>query len=214
MINLNFIWFLIAIIFSSFIEARPVSYPGGLTLMLMNDTDKNSVHAHYSPTSHISLGYKFEYWRENQFTFNGIQMNNLIKRWNKPQSQANLYVKSAIGSAFSDKGKFENKNNISGFLGISTDWETQRYFIAYENRFTEAGKIDRFFMQSIHLGITPYIGNYGDLHTWIMIKATDSSGDNRGMDITPHFRFFKGIHLLEVGANLKGKAMLNYIYRY
>ena len=29
-------------------KARPVSYPGGLTLMLMNSGMKNSLHTHYS----------------------------------------------------------------------------------------------------------------------------------------------------------------------
>ena len=49
-------------------EARPVSYPGGITLMLMNDSMKNSLHAHYSPSAQTSFGYKFEYWRSNEFS--------------------------------------------------------------------------------------------------------------------------------------------------
>ena len=53
--NLNYFWFLIAMIFFSFIEARPVSYPGGITLMQMNDTNKNSFHLHYSPTAKVSI---------------------------------------------------------------------------------------------------------------------------------------------------------------
>ena len=90
-------------------KARPVSYPGGLTLMLMNSGMKNSLHTHYSPTAKTSLGYKIEYWRNDEFTLNMIQMNNLIKRWNKPESQANFYLKSAIGAALSDKADFESK---------------------------------------------------------------------------------------------------------
>ena len=45
-----------------------------------------------------------------------IQMNNLIKRWNKPESQANFYLKSAIGAALSDKADFESKKNFAGLL--------------------------------------------------------------------------------------------------
>ena len=37
-------------------KARPVSYPGGLTLMLMNSSMKNSLHTHYSPTSKHIFG--------------------------------------------------------------------------------------------------------------------------------------------------------------
>ena len=81
--KLNYFCFLIPLIFSSFIEARPVSYPGGITLMQMNDTNKNSFHLHYSQTAKVSFGYKFEYWREKEFSINALQMNNLLKRWNK-----------------------------------------------------------------------------------------------------------------------------------
>ena len=36
------------ILLSKNIIARPVSYPGGITFMQMNDTNKNSIHLHYS----------------------------------------------------------------------------------------------------------------------------------------------------------------------
>ena len=37
------------------------------------------------------------------------------------------------------------KVNFSGFIGLSTDWEDQVYFIEYENRYTKASKIHNFF---------------------------------------------------------------------
>jgi len=64
-----FLWALLGMgLFIPSAHARPVSYPGGVTLMLMNDGDKNTAHLHYSPTAKTSLGYKFEYWREKDFT--------------------------------------------------------------------------------------------------------------------------------------------------
>jgi hypothetical protein len=185
-----------------------------MTLMLMNNSMKNSLHAHYSFTAQTSLGYKFEYWRKNQFSLNLVQMNNLIKRWNKPDSQANFYLKSGLGNAYSDKGRFNSKKSIAGFTGVSADWENQRYFIQYANRYTYAAEIDEFYTQYLHFGITPYIGNYGDVHTWIMMKIDHSPKDKKNFIFTPHFRFFKDVHLLEVGADLSGKIMLNYVFRY
>ena len=61
------------------------------------------------------------------------QMNNLLKKWNKPDSQANFYLKSGLGNAYSDKGRFNSKKSIAGFTGISTDWENQRCFIQYRS---------------------------------------------------------------------------------
>jgi len=205
----------LAILFNSdFVSSRPVSYPGGLTLMLMNNSMKNSLHAHYSPTAKTSLGYKFEYWRKNQFSLNLIQINNLIKRWNKIDSQANFYLRSGLGNAYSDKDKFDSKKSITGFTGISMDWENQRYFIQYANRYTYAYEIDEFYTQSLHFGITPYIGDYGDIHTWIMMKIDHTPKFKNNFILTPHFRFFKDVHLLEVGADLSGNVLFNYVFRY
>jgi len=196
------------------VKARPVSYPGGWTLMLKNNNYKNSVHAHYSLSSYTSLGYRFEYLRENNYSLNAFQINRLLKRWNEPNSQANLYIKSAIGNANSYKKKNNNKSSFAGFFGFSADWENQRYFISYDNRYIEAGEIDSFYQQSFRFGIAPYIGDYGDLHTWLMIKLEHIPEAHQNLSLTPHIRLFKGFHLLEIGANLKSKIMLNYIFRY
>ena len=97
---------------------------------------------------------------------------------------------------------------------MSTDWENQRYFIQYANRYTKAFEINDFYTQFIHFGIAPYIGEYGDIHTWFMIKIDHTPEFKRNLVITPHLRFFKNVHLVEVGADTKGNVMFNYVFRY
>ena len=84
------------------INARPISYPGGWTLMQANDFSKHSFHVHYSPSIDYSIGYRAEYWREKEWQFHGLQLNYLIKRINKPRSQTNFYLKNGIGLATSN----------------------------------------------------------------------------------------------------------------
>lgn len=195
-------------------EARPVSYPDGITFMSMNDGDKNTAHLHYSPTAKMSLGYKFEYWRDKEMTLNAVQMNNLLKRWNKKDSQANLYLKSGIGIAYSDAGDFDSETSAAGFTGIAVDWEDRRKFISYENRYTEAGDIDNFYQQSARIGWAPYEGDYGDLHTWLMLQVEHSPESKDNFTMTPLVRFFKDVHLLEAGMNTRGEVLFNYVFRY
>lgn len=195
-------------------RARPVSYPGGWTLMLMNDGYRNSAHIHYSPTAKASLGYKFEYWRDQDFTLNTLQMNNLLKRWNQPDSQANFYLKSGIGLAYSDAGGFNNETDPAGFMGLALDWENRSYFVAYQNRYTEAGDIDDFYQQSFRIGWAPYEGDYGDLNTWLMLQVEHMPEADDNFTVTPLVRFFKNVHLLEAGVNNRGKLLFNYIFRY
>lgn len=195
-------------------QARPVSYPGGFTVMTMNDADRHSAHLHYSPTAKYSIGYRAEYWRDSDMQLHALQMNNLLKRWNGPASQANLYLKSGIGLAQSDKGNFDNKIEAAAFTGIATDWETRRYFISYENRYTEAGDIDDFYMQSARVGIAPYVGDYGDLHTWLMLETQHSPENKDPWTVTPLVRLFKGVNLMEAGISNKGDILFNWVIRY
>ena len=195
-------------------QARPVSYPGGITGMFTNDADKHAMHLHYSPTAKMSLGYKLEYWRDQDFTINALQMNNLLKRWNGKDSQANIYLKSGLGMAYSDAGDFDHEKDLAAFSGIAMDWENRRFFASYENRYTEAGDIANFFTQSARVGVAPYVGDYGDLHTWLMLQVDHKPESRDHVTVTPLVRMFKGVHLGEAGISDKGDVMFNYIIRY
>lgn len=196
------------------VDARPVSYPGGVTFMTMNNGDMNSAHLHYSPTAKLSLGYKFEYWRDGDYTINAVQMNNLLRRWNKKHSQANLYLKSGIGIAHSNDGDEPSQTEAATFTGVAADWENRRFFTSYENRYTEAGEIDDFFMQSARVGWAPYEGDYGDIHTWLMLQVEHTPEAQDHVSVTPLVRFFKGVHLLEAGMSNQGDVLFNYVFRY
>ena len=98
--------------------------------MTMNDVDKNSLHLHYSPTADYSVGWRHEYLRDSKANVDSAQVNYLVKRWNMPKAQANIYVKSGVGIAYDD-----GEVNPAAFTGLATDWENQRFFISYENRF-------------------------------------------------------------------------------
>jgi len=194
--------------------ARPVSYPGGWTFMTMNNGVRNSAHIHYSPTAKISLGVRHEDWKNRDFSMTMLQANILLKRWNKKYSQANLYLKTGLGTAKTDLQRFTDDRDTAGFVGFAADWEDRRYFISYENRFTDAGKFDDFFQQSVQAGWAPYQGDYGDLHTWLMLRIDHQQKTEDKLIITPLIRLFKGVHLLEAGVSDNSKLLLNYIYRY
>jgi hypothetical protein len=56
--------------------------------------------------------------------------------------------------------------------------------------------------QYYQFGIAPYIGEYGDLHTWMFIKTKQNSLDDE-WSTYPTLKFFKGDYLLEFGYNSK-----------
>lgn len=206
---------LFCFIFSAFAlstaHARPVSYPGGWTAMLSAYGDKKSAHIHYSPAANVSVGYRLQQPQSELFTLHAVQINNLLKRWNQKDSQANIYLKSGVGVTTSDVDSLATE---AGFTGLAMDWEDRRYFVSYENRYTKLNGVEGEFEQSARVGWAPYEGDYGDLHTWLMLQVNHFDKADNSVVVTPLVRLFKGVHLFEAGYSDQDDILLNYIFRY
>ena len=137
---------LILSFFVSELNTRPISYPGGWTIIQNNELETNSFLLHYSPSSKYSVGSFSNYFREKKYLFQGLRVNFLLKRLNKKKSQTNLYFKSNFGKTFFTNQKV-NDQKLSFTTGLAFDWETRKYFVKYENSYSDLGKIDNFFKQ-------------------------------------------------------------------
>ena len=194
--------------------SRPVSYPGGWTIMQKNDKNAHSLHVHYSPTAKYSIGYRTEYWRKEDWQFHGVQLNYLVKRHNEPTSQANLYLKGGFGMSYADFGLPDGETRPAVFTDIAFDWENRRYFTSYENRAYYAGDVAKFFRQRARVGIAPYLGDYDDVHTWLMLQVDHITGERDKITLTPLVRIFKSEYLGEIGISNKGGFLFNLTIRF
>ncbi len=190
--------------------ARPVSYPGGWTAMQMNRADVSSLHLHYSPSSKISVGYYGELWRASDGQLHALQLNQLLKRWNAPKAQANLYWKTGLGLS-QNHGR---DLRPTAFSGVAADWETRRWFVAYDNRFYAQPSPAPHLVQRARVGFAPYVADYGALHTWLMLELEHVPTRPDESKLTGLVRVFKGTALAEVGVDEDGHALFNWIYRY
>ena len=197
------------LLFTANAQARPVSYPEGWTAMTMNNLFTNSSHIHYSPTATYSIGWRHDYLRDSKANVDTLQLNTLLKRWNAPGQQANLYLKSGVGVAVDD-----GDTGLAAFTGLATDWETRRYFVSYENRFFAADTTDNFARHQARVGIAPYIGDYGDLHTWLMLEVDYEAGRDNNFTATPLVRLFKNSTMVEAGYNLDDGILFNFVQRF
>lgn len=179
--------------------------------MLKNDRDSNSSHVHYTLDPKNSLGWRHEYLRDTGTHIDTLQHNILLRRWNAPKSQANLYLKSGIGMA-SENGYGEIRP--AAFTGLAADWEDRRYFISYENHFLWTDGFNDYAKHKVRIGLAPYVGDYGDLHTWLMLQAEYDAGEKDSFALTPLVRFFKGSTMIEAGYNLDDGLMFNFIRRF
>ena len=193
-------------------EARPVSYPSGWTVMQKNNGDYSSLHVHYSPTFTDSIGLYSERNWQTDWHFTGVQYNRLVKRWNQTNSQGNLYFKAGAGQAdpFGQGADVE----AAGFVGVAADWETRRWFVSYEARGFDLG-FTQDARQSARVGMAPYIGDYGDVHTWLMLQVDNRPEAETPTVVTPLVRFFYDVQLLEIGYTPETEELLlNWIVRF
>lgn len=194
--------FVVALLAVSTAFARPISYTDSFTFMTLSDDSRDSVYVHYSPSFKRSVGIEISDDKTFRTTYGLLRYTQLLFRKNTRKSQTNLYFISGLGLS-------ETKNYNYGVQG---DWETRKYFLGFkynQNNFFGARFRDQYFM----VGIVPYIGKYGDLHTWIMLKSKKNSLTNEN-HLYPILKFFKGDSLLEIGYDNQQKIDLHFVQRF
>ena len=186
---LRLVLFLCCLQFSDVIDARPISWPGGSTIMYKSNFMMTSYYYHYSPTYKYSMGLEYiddKHFNEKYLNF---RTTYLIKRKNTQDSQGNLYITGSLSSKSSSHYNY----------GIHGDWETRRIFTSFS--FIDKNTNVRDYMESeLQIGIAPYKGEYNDLHTWIMLKSKKDTINDR-WDTYPFIKFFKGDFLIEIGTD-------------
>ncbi len=184
------------------LDARPISYPGGSTIMAFSDNMKNSIYYHYSPSYKYSIGIENINDKVFSDNYSHAIFTCLLNRKNTESSQRNLYFQSGISS----------KGLDNYFYGLHGDWETRRLFtgLGYKR---VINNIQDFAEQYYQVGIAPYIGEYGDFHTWMMLKSKKNSliGD---WITYPVLKFFKGDFLVEIGYDSDLDWDIHMMYRF
>ncbi len=179
--------------------------------MQENNGMYSSLHVHYSPTATDSIGLYVEQNQDLDQTFTGLQYNRLVRRWNAPQSQGNLYLKLGAGSADPFGA---GTAGLGTFAGVAADWETRRVFVSYDVRARDYGP-DETVSHAARIGLAPYVAEFGDLHTWAMVQVENTPEADNPVTVTPLLRLFKGPLLVEAGYTLEEEEfLLNWTWRF
>ena len=197
-----YFYILFFILVSSNVEARPISYSGGSTLMMFSDNMKDSLYYHYSPSYKYSVGIENLKDKNLRDEYSYLRFTYLINRKNSLHSQRNLYFQSGLSS----------KSGNDLFYGIHGDWETRRWFLGFDTKKVE-NRLKSYNQNHVQIGFAPYLGEYGDIHTWLMLKTKKTSIKDKRSSY-PALKFFKGNTLLEFGYNNKTDWDIHLMYRF
>ena len=181
--------------------ARPISYAGGYTLMAKSDYLKDSLYVHYSPRANFSFGIEMLEGKRGMPDRSYLRGTWLAHRLNKRKSQQNLYLDGGIDAT---SGEY--------FIGAMGDWETRRYFAGFSLRKMK-WNTESFFNNYLQVGFAPYLGDYGDLHSWLMIKRKYNGLEER-YSTYPVLRFFKGNWFFEAGSEQEIDWDIHLMYRF
>lgn len=186
------------------VHAHPVTYKGGALIDVMVGHNHSQVDATYSPTPSLGLTAGYMRFRDSshQITEAWIpRVNALLKRWNLPEAQANIYLWGGAGAT--------NREDAAAQVGTQLDWETRwLYSAAKFDGFIIEGSND-FHFATLRAGVAPYPVEFGQVNTFIILQSDYGSQSTRRWELAPVARFFFSDYLLEVGSTIDGDVMVN-----
>ncbi len=187
-------------------HAHPVAFQGAKSILSESDSSMKELMTTYSYRYYLAPALSYVQIEKNDFAFLGV--NGLLKRWNQPTSQGNIYLSVAQGLEFREQ---TNKQHNTSRVSLDVDWEDRRYYTsARYSRIFRSGEFgEDIELKKLRLGFAPYLGNYKELNTWFIVQA--SQMDEKVVEVTPLLRFYYQNVLWEVGSSLRGNWLFNFM---
>ncbi len=183
--------FLIFMSVATVLMANPVIYQDGKMIDVIVDSKTTDIQFFYSVSPKMAVGYRyFEYSKTPSPTHLG-QVNLLTKRWNKEDSQANIYLLGGLGV---------QNDSITPYIGGEIDWENRRVYVSVlADQLVGNDPMNRWVLRT---GVAPYLAEFNELNTWFIIQVSQLNSDQeKEAWVLPMLRLFKDNVLLEVGSN-------------
>lgn len=190
--------------------AHPVSFDGAYQLMLGTAGDVQNLEFYRSYSARTAWGlHAMRFEDDEDEIFAGLQHNWLLKRWNLPSAQANVYT--GLGAGFA--GEVGNGASPAGIGFFRADYETRLVYTAVDAKWVESEDVSRGVF-SASAGIAPYKAEFDQLNTWLILQVEHVTGMEDKIEIIPKVRFFKGPYFLELGSTLRGKPVVNFMIHF
>ncbi len=199
---------------------KPVSYVGGLMLMQENDSGGHTVGMDYTITPRMAVAFHAQYHiRGDNFTMMGPQLNFLVRRWNAPRSQGNIFANAGAGTTIDRNGDMRG----ASWVGMLADYETRSLFVSYEVRAMYAKRVERSLWQRARAGFAFSPVDYSKVSPWLMVQVDHrgekhlglhAAGGEPKLEVTPLVRVMYKAFLIEGGVSHRGRVMFNWVKQF
>jgi hypothetical protein len=156
--------------------------------------DRKELMLNYSPAVGHAFGVETMWMRGEKHTnlISNINYTGLIKRWNMPGGQANLWFMTGIGEVSGDSSGF------SYSPGVQFDYETTRVYFLAKARMVRAPHI-QYDTYSVQGGFSFYETSFEQTQPWFVVEARTTEGMAMRNEITPALRLINQNYFLELG---------------
>lgn len=164
--------------------------------MLMSDFSMNrkELMLNYSPLLGHAFGIETMWMRGDKQTnlITNINYTGLLKRWNMPSGQANLWFMTGIGSASGDSSGFSYSPSVQ------FDYETTRVYFLAKARMVRAPHI-QYDTYSVQGGFSFFETNFDETQPWFVVEARTTENMAMRNEVTPLLRLINQNYFLELG---------------
>ena len=182
--------------------------------MTMGDVSPNwqEVLVNYALTARDAAGASALVMRSDDGTkmrqFTEATYTRLIRRWNMPESQANIWFIGGIGNI---TGNDFSGSKTMASPGIQVDYETTRIYVAATARLYRAQGLNHDFA-SARAGFSFYEVDYDQTQPWFILEVRRMRGLTDKTEVTPMLRLIHNRYFVELGVNNESQARMNFMY--
>lgn len=214
---------LLAMLLSQPATAGPMGFSE--SFMTMGDFNNNwrESFINYAITPRDAFGISATYMRADDKsksrTLEEITYTRLVKRWNAPHAQANLWFQGGLGLVQGhtlqgeDKLVGENRDFDKVMItpGVQFDYETTRIYFQAAHRLYRASDINHDYT-SARAGFSFYESDYDKTQPWLVLEARNMNGLSEKIEITPMLRLINKSFFVEAGVNNSREPRFNFMY--
>jgi hypothetical protein len=205
------LWLFVILLTGATAQAHPVPFKGAIGVMSWNQSFLSDNWLTYSFRSDAAIALRQMRLEmpEGRSQFYGAQVDYVLHRWNRLESQSNAYVYGSYGPM-----TMQGQTKGAGLAGIELDSESRKFYAsaAYERMWSRFGQNN--YRAQTRLGLAPYEAEFDEIAAWFYLQFQYHPNLVRKQSLTPLIRLFYKSALVEAGASTVGDWMLNFMFHF
>ncbi|HSI24360.1 MAG TPA: hypothetical protein VK952_01945 [Methylotenera sp.] len=190
------------------------------SFMAMGDFNNNwrETFINYATSPRDAFGVSATYMRADDKsksrTLEEVTYTRLLKRWNAPHAQANLWFQGGLGALQGEDkltGESRDFDKVMITPGVQFDYETTRVYFQAAHRLYRASDINHDYT-SVRAGFSFYETDYESTQPWLILEARNMNGLSEKIEVTPMLRLINKNFFVEAGVNNSREPRFNFMY--